>query len=283
MGSLGKRIKRELVKSPAKGAVLGLVCLIALWYWAPILKDFLTGEPETPPDIRVVKAEEIDGTASRETTTEGKNAEKSPATVCNWRTLVRWLDEDPMAESAMLPKDHRDPFRRAETKMAEDLIREMQEEAEEGSTNLAAQPQSPVVKEPEFSDLNLVLGGTIVGKHFQSANINGKTYWLRDNASKNRGDQRIRVQIGTNSATEEEGNGQTITLELVEVHSDHVVLDLQGEKHRLELDRPRLAIGNQIVRHASVERIDSDDDGQNAATGNFGLLQSVFHWFNGDM
>jgi hypothetical protein len=283
MGSLGKRIKRELVKSPAKGAVLGLVCLIALWYWAPILKDWLTGASDTPPDIRVVKSEENDGTDSRPITTAVENPGKRLSTVCNWQTLVKWLNEDPMAEPATLPEDHRDPFRRAETKMAEDLIREMQEEAEEESTNLVAQPQTPVRQEPDFSDLNLVLGGTMVGRHSRSATINGKTYLLRNDASRNREGQRIRIPIGANSATNTEANGQTITLELVQVHPDHVVLELQGEEHRLELDRPRLAIGNQIIRHATVERIDTGDDGQNESTGNAGLLQSVFHWFNGDM
>lgn len=278
MGSLGKRLKRELVKSPAKAALLGLVCLIALWYWAPILGDCLTGASNAPADI-VVKPAETVGPDIGLIATAKENVGKTISTVCNWQSLAEWLDEDPRAKPAVATEGYRDPFRRAEasatqdvTRRIQELIRRIQEGAEEESTELVAPPEGPVEKQPEFSDLSLVLGGTIVGSQVRSATINGNTYWLRNDASDNQDGRTIQIPLGARSGTDNKSNGQTITLKLVDVQADHVVLKLREEEHRLNLDSPRLAMGNQIVRHGAVERINDGDGGQNEATGNLGFI-----------
>lgn len=282
MGSLGRKLKRDLVRSPVKGAVLGLVCLIALWYWAPLLKDWLSGASETPRDLKAVKSEETGESDSGLIVTAKKNVGKTLSTVCNWQTVAKWLDEDPRAKPAIVPEDYRDPFRRNETSTAEDLLRQIQEDNEE-STELMAQSETPVDKELEFLDLKLELSGTIVGTHSRSATINGNTYWLRNDASGSQEGQIIDIPNGADSRTFDESSGQSIAVKLVQVHRDHVVLKFQGKEYPLELKRPRLAIGNQIVRRASVNRIDAANGGGNQSDGDFGFLRNVFHWFNGGM
>lgn len=284
MGNLGKRLKRELIKSPAKGALLGLVCLVALWYWAPIFGSWFGGASNAPRDIRVVKSEELDEPEAGLIVNAKDNAGEVLSTVFSWQTLAKWIDEDPRTHPAIVPEDNRDPFRRPEVSTAEDLIRQIQEDAEEESTKLAAQPETPASKEVGFSDLDLVLGGTLVGRHFRSATINGNTYWLRnEDAAENGAGQIIRIPIGAGSGADSESNGQMIELRLVDVRPDHVVLRLHGEEHRLGLQRPRLAVGNQIVRQDGVSRTRNDGSGEIESTDNLGFLRNVIQWFGDDM
>jgi len=251
MGNLGNRLKRELIRSPVKAAVLGLVCLIAVWYWAPLLKGWVTGGSETPPDI-VVKPTETEGPGSKPTALAKKNVKKTSSSVSSWQMLAKWLAEDPRAKPAVLQMGHRDPFRPAGLPTPEELLQREQEERERKEEKERAEREAALAElELDFSDLKLVLGGTVVGKRFRSATINGNTYLIRNDAANPDG-RTIRIGLGKGSDTDGESTGPVVTLQLVEVKPYYVVLRHRGEEHRLPLDRPSLGNGNHILPQTSA-------------------------------
>jgi len=235
MGKLAKKIQRELIKSPAKSALLGLVFLVALWYWAPILCGWLSGAPKTPPDIRVVKAEAPEST-DLGLVVDAKNV---VSRVRDWQTLVKWMDDDRATRPALLPDAQRDPFGRPKASISEKLIEQIQDEIDD-------QPSTSGGEEPDVSDLKLVLGGTIVGTQFRSATINGSSYQQGDV---------VRVPVGTDSDATDVATGKAIEFELVAIQPSHVLLKRGGKEHRLQLEFAGLAFGDRIVRRVAAERI----------------------------
>ncbi len=275
MGNLGKRLRRELKKSPGKAALLGLVCLIAVWYWAPLVKTWFTGTPESPQNIIVVKPAQTGGNGLSLIATAEKEVSKAVSAVSSWQTLAKWLDEDPRAMPATLPEDDRDPFGRAGTSTTEEIIELIQEEAEEEEpTKLVVLPEPPVREEFRFSDLGLTLGGTIVGTRHRSATINGETY--QEGAV-------VKIEIEPSAQGNDEADGQAIELTLTQIHPYYVVLTRQGKEHRLQIERSRLALGDRIQRRVSIEKINTMNKRENVSTGNLGVLEDVLGWFIGDM
>lgn len=241
MEKLGKKFQRELIKSPGKSALLGLVCLVALWYWAPILCGWLTGAPDTPPDIRVVKPT-VPGTTDSGLVADAK---KVVSSICDWRTLTKWMDDDPATGPAVLPEDQRDPFGRPRASVSEKLIQQIQDEID---GELTVEPKTTGGDEPDISDLKLVLSGTIFGTRFRSATINGSSYQEGDV---------VRIPVGTDSEATDAATGKAIELELVEVQPSHVVLKRGGKKHLLQLELGGLAFGDRIVRRVTAEKINA--------------------------
>jgi hypothetical protein len=246
MGKLGKRIRRELVKSPAKSASLGLVCLVALWYWVPILFDWASGAPETPPDIRVVKPTEV-GTTD---THVGPVVAPTTAllTTSNWQTLAKSMDDDPSTKSAELPEDQRDPFGRLGAGDSEETLEQLQDEIDDEPTGGLATAKSSGGNEPDVSELKLVLGGTIIGGRFRSATINGSSYQEGDV---------VRVAVNANSRASDGATEKEIEWELADVQASHVVLKRGEKEYLLELQRTGLALGDRIVRRVAAERINA--------------------------
>lgn len=274
MGKLGKRLKRELKKSPGKAALLGLVCLIAVWYWAPLIKNWFTGACEPPQDIIVVQPAQPSGTGLPLIATAETEVSKAVSAVNSWQKLAKWLDEDPRATTATLPEDDRDPFGRTGTNTSEEIIELIQEEAEEEPTELVVSPEPPVREETSFADLGLTLGGTIVGTRHRSATINGETYQVGD---------AVEIAIEPNAQANDEADGQAIELTLTQVHPYYVVLTRQGKEHRLQIERSRLALGDRIQRRVAIEKINTVNKPENVSTGNLGVLEDVLGWFIGDM
>jgi hypothetical protein len=260
MRKLGKRLKREVFKSPAKTCVLGLVTLVAIWYWAPLVTSWLSGgsteaaedlvvDPAAPEDLVVTPA------ASRPPAMPpvSNEGEKRP-TSCNWQTLVAWRGQDSATEPATLPDGLRDPFQRKKTPNAEALISQALDDDEkelEASNSLpAAIAGAPI----DLAQLQLVLGGTIVGKRVRSATINGNIY--REGGA-------IPVTVDGGGQNTGEESGETIGLTLREVHPRHVVIEWQGQQRRLEIERAKLASGDRIARSGDLDGTSANVNGEN--------------------
>src|SRR5271163_3077521 len=48
MASFGNKLRREFLRNPKKGAALGGLCLVALWFWAPLVKDWIAPAAKQP-------------------------------------------------------------------------------------------------------------------------------------------------------------------------------------------------------------------------------------------
>jgi len=258
MQGLGKRLQREVAKSPVKSSVLGLVILVAIWYWAPLIGSWLPGgateasenlvvSPEASKDLVVNPAPSGSPATSPVSTKEGKRS-----TSFKWQTVVGWLAQDFVATPAMLPDGQRDPFKREKSISAEALINQFLGGTEEELDDTESQRAAIVSTYIDLSQLPLVLGGTIVGKRIRSATINGNAYReggkipvIVDNGGK--------ITISESGQETGEKSEQRIELDLEEVHPRYVVIKWQEKQRRLEMERTRLAPGDRIVRGGETD------------------------------
>jgi len=192
-----KQLQREAARNPAKAGVLGLLVVVALWFWGPLVWGWI-GPSESaspPPTAPITRNEAGSGTTAPSATPSGPQAP-------TWQQLVEWRKHDPLTTAADTLKTRRDPFHAVKAAVAE---------AEVKSAEKVVQP---VVLRPE--DLGLKVSSTIVGATRRVALINGRTY---------REGQMIRCDKG----------GQPIDFRLVEVETRHVVLEREGERFALTI------------------------------------------------
>lgn len=179
-----KRLRREIGGSPKKGALLGVMVLVGIYFWAPLVAGWLGGKPGRSSSIAAGLA-----TASTAGPTTGdKTAAQQP-----WYVLSDWIRHDPLKRSVGPREGARDPF-----VPPEDIVNKEQEPAE------------PPMKAVATDEIALALGGTILGPHGRMALINGKSYREGDSVKISCEGQTIvlkLVEIGPQNATlDRDGN-----------------------------------------------------------------------------
>jgi len=216
LNKLVKRLRREAASSPKKLAVLALLAVVALWFWAPLLWGWFS------PADKASASAEPGPTAEATTTTaatktvaaavkKGTETQKEETPRHPWQELVEWMNHDPLTAAAHPLIDPRDPFVAVKTEEEE-----QQEQIAETESQDVPKPL-PAVVTPE--SLELALSSTIVGPRSRVARINGKTYRPGDT-----------VKAGK--------DGQKIEFALVEVHPRKVVLERKGKQFDLAIPRP---------------------------------------------
>ena len=202
--SLGKRLQRELKASPKKAGALGLLCLVAIYFWLPLLtgnKD----KTETAKAPTVKSAAVVTATPAAVTETD-KTKEIFAAP--SWRQLKDWIQRDPRRASARVAGGRRDPFVTPAPPPKEIVIaKETKPEPEADVT-----PQSA----------KLVLTSTLVGGKHRVAVINGKQYKVG---------QTIRGQA----------NKADVQFTVTDISPRIVVVERQGRKYELKLHTVELA------------------------------------------
>lgn len=193
-----KQLQREAARNPAKAGVLGLLVVVALWFWGPLVWGWIgPSEAASPPSPKapIVQTEAGSGATASSATPSGTRAP-------TWQQLVEWREHDPLTTAADTLKTRRDPFHavkpvvvEAEMKPAEKIVQ-------------------TVVFRPE--ELGLKVSSTIVGPTRRVALINGRTY---------REGQVIRCDKA----------GEPIDFRLVEVEPRHIVLEREGQRFELAI------------------------------------------------
>lgn len=101
VSKLQKQLMRDLKRSPGKAAVLAILCVVAIWFWAPLL----FGGKKTPP-----AAKPADATVAQAVPTP---AIAPPAAVVKgvaWHRVVEMIEGEPRMRSAQLGTAHASPF-----------------------------------------------------------------------------------------------------------------------------------------------------------------------------
>lgn len=224
-----RQLRRELTAHPKKAAVLGLLVLVALWFWAPLVWGWIAADdpaakapsasasvgnassalPRGPAAVSVPAAPATIAAASSAATKVDKRPNYP------WHQLVQWMDNDPRTSPADPALGRRDPFLSGGTEVAE-------ADLGDGPTEIPS--------EAAPADLGMVLSSTIVGQRRRVAQINGKPY---------RQGEIVRL----------EKDGQQIEFTLAEVHPRRVVLRRKG--HEFELSIPAPARSGRIELLAS--------------------------------
>ncbi|MDX1947424.1 MAG: hypothetical protein SFU86_18630 [Pirellulaceae bacterium] len=156
---LAKQLRRDLLANPKKGAALGLMSLVAAYFWWPLVKGFvLPGRPQ-PTAVAVA-----------ETSAQPLAAGSNPATAGDqtyaWSQVREQISSDKRMVSAKLDPNIADPFGG--------------EDEPPTSENSAEHPH-PMSAELTENDIDpaaagLALTGVAVGSRRSAATINGRAY-----------------------------------------------------------------------------------------------------------
>jgi len=153
LSKLAKQLRREATSNPKKAAALGLLALVALWFWAPLVKGWFVKDNPAVEAKPAKPAGDSSPTSvanvPSQSGTEPKKAEKPQRP---WYQLVQWMEEDPRTSATDPFARQRDPFSRVKTRV--------------------------VIEKPEelSQSLGMELSSTIIGSNRRVARINGKTY-----------------------------------------------------------------------------------------------------------
>lgn len=172
MNRLIKQLRRDFQKNPKKAGMLGLLFLVAGWFWLPLIMPAEKKPSKTMPTAAAVPTAAVPALPTAAVA----------APTWRWQDLDRSLQQDPRMRSAGLPAsvEHRNPFLAdvppidvdaAFEEILEDAIAEADAEKE------AAIQARVVAADPALLDtLTLSLSSTIVGGRAKRAVINGRAF-----------------------------------------------------------------------------------------------------------
>lgn len=212
-----KQLRREAARNPAKAGVLGLLVVVALWFWAPLVWGWIgPGEASSQPASESPSAVSVATEAGLGAASPAPAVATTKMPTYTWQQLAEWRRQDPLTTAADTLRLRRDPFHAVEAEVADEEVKPVQEVIQ------------PVVLKPE--DLGLKVTSTVVGPARRVALINGRTY-----------QEGQVIRCGR--------EGQEIAFQLVEVQPRHVVLERDG--HRFELAIPKKTLSDRIELSAT--------------------------------
>jgi hypothetical protein len=219
LDKLAKQLRRDLLGNPKKAAALGLMVLVALYFWAPLVKKWLfpAGTSAVTATVAGLILED-DPDAVKTTTRGGK--------VFRWDRIRELMSKDERMTSAALEANFVDPFRAAQPPAHETVAAHQPETAQPEPMPM---PEHPAI---DPATVGLTLASVVVGPRHSSAMINGRAY---------REGQTIRLSTGHSS-------GPTIEYKLVLIDRLGAELEGGGKTWRLSLPRAGLAQGDEITR-----------------------------------
>ena len=209
---------REATSSPKKAVILGLLLLVALYYWAPLIAG-LFGKEKTAqePPGAVEPADMLPFVPVVSAGVTDRPMVADEPTIHDWRQIARWLDEDPATRPVADLAERRDPFR------AVLIVVAGTEDDEEIDESLSVKPELT----PET--LGMQLSGTVVGTRRRVAMIGGKVY----------------TEGRTVPAV---GQSQEIEFVLSEVHPRKIVLERLGKRYELAVGDQTLPGSIELIR-----------------------------------
>jgi hypothetical protein len=267
LAKLVKLAKKEFARNPKKVAILGVLLLVAGWFWAPLIWKSVGGSSSGTGSGKATVA--ATGTTAPLGAAPGTGvlppsptpaAASEPAV--SWRQLREWMDADPRMAPVRAIESERDPFgpppNRGSAAGAQAIA-----ESERARQDITPQ------------EAGLKLTSTIVGPSRGLAKIGGKIYAegeriiarhagaqatgraTRPNdippaAAGGEVDPRIAEVLGQfargaagGESPPDDAAGVVFVLE--EIHPRHVVLTRGDKRYELPIDRGSAAGGERIV------------------------------------
>lgn len=174
---LSKQLQRELKANPQKAGALGLLCLVAAWFWGPLI---FKSDPKKPAPVAAAPTAT---TAAATTATPDATAVSTAKPLMDWRTLSSRLEADPSMRSVAGKNDEeveRSPFD-APIKIAKEdpIDQDLYDLLEEASAAGMLDERPVITKQMTSTALNacpLRLTSTLVGPRARTAVINGQAF-----------------------------------------------------------------------------------------------------------
>lgn len=225
LGKLSKRLRKELLANPKQAAVLGVVCLVAIWFWMPLLWK---SSGRKPAAAKAIAATGNDAPAANQPTTTSAK----PEPTFTWMQLQAWRQADRLTRSAELPLESREVFR--SPKQIEVVVTASE-------TNDDEQPsREPIAEQTvDVEKLTLVLESIVYGGGRRRALINGQA--VQENEEFN--------------LSEKSGSSEAPTAKLMgkvtSITPSEVVVEVAGRPMRLKL-QPKLLNRGEVIERTKV-------------------------------
>jgi hypothetical protein len=216
LGKLGKRLRKELLANPKQAAVLAIACLVACWFWSPLLMKWFKGKGKA----QAAKVEP----ATAVVTIAAKVEPQRP-----WFDIQRWRLADPLTRSAAQVDAGMDPFR-----VPTPVAANQSEDEEEQTAQTKVAPLQQV-------KLNLTLEAILYSGSRRLAQINGQT--LRENE-----EFAISGQGAEPNTQEEADSSSQIMGRVTAIHPSEVFIEAGGQSLRLSLSPKLLGRGEVVKR-----------------------------------
>ena len=218
------KLSREVKRNPKRAGVLGLLVVVALWFWAPLILGWIIPEPDpattqtiaddgtTTPDRSKDEA-----ATTKVKTDDNTNTQKGAK---DWKQLVEWIESDALTVATTGLATLRDPFT------------PVKQEATSAQAQLSAKAeelQKKLQQSPDITpqSVGLTLSSTIVGPHVRVALLNGRTY-----------KQGQLIKVGTNE--DKTGDGKTsIEFKLLDIQPEQVTLERSNKKYTLTITKQK--------------------------------------------
>ncbi len=156
------KLRHEAKTNPKQAGVLGLLLVVALWFWAPLLIKWIAPNSSATADTAPLEpaASPAADTPAATSASNTLASNKAKAMQYPWREISNSIESDPqMSPAAPAAATIRDPFKPL-LKIAP-------------PTPPAPKPVAKIVV-PDSLDFKL--SGTLIGSTRKTARINGKSY-----------------------------------------------------------------------------------------------------------
>lgn len=226
LGKTLKRLRRDLTANPKKAALLGLMVLVACYFWAPLL---LGGFGFGGKRKSTASADELILTDDPVDVTQPVRSTKKSL---RWDRVQQWIAADPLMVSAAADSRWRDPF-------AEFKTPPKPEESKPPETT----DTPPVAELPETTPgaAGLTLQSVLVGSQRKVAMINGRMYRVGDTVPKREADKPAGVEF-----------------RIARILAEGAELERGGKTYLLAFDKVTLNDDGEIVRTRTDKDNESD-------------------------
>lgn len=163
LAKVQKQLMRDLKRSPLKAGVLGLLCVVALWFWAPLVSGWFGKGGKKVAKTQAEKLS-VEPPAPTSAPTAGGPAPAAAVASVPWQKLVGWMEKDERKRSAQLQASGSPPFEPHQPDPIE------VERSKPGTATVAKE------SELDLSQLGLKLSSTMLGPRRRVAVINGRPY-----------------------------------------------------------------------------------------------------------
>ena len=195
-----RKLRREVLSSPKKAAALGLLLLVAIYYWSGLVTGWLGGGSKPAATITAAVVPAAGATVSASTNIAAPRV----APPSSWKQIAALIDADAQMMPAVAMVSSRDPFA-AEVKI------------ETPKSEVAV--KAPPTVTPQQAGITLT--STMISSRKSVALVNGQTYEVGEI-----------IEVGV--------DGERLSFVLAEVHSKSIVLEREGSRYELELASARL-------------------------------------------
>ena len=198
--ALIQQLKNEATANPKKMAILGLMLLVGVYFWAPLLLEWVgPGEQLTAKETAPTATQPISSAGQAKPI--GKVKEGQGANV-PWRDLADWMKADPNKSPMLMPLTDRNPF----ALVVPEVVAVNPLENGEGEPGAEIEVDARPLVEVTPEELGLKLTSTFVGRNTRRAVIGGEIHGIGDLIERTTGDRTVEFEV-----TAIESQGVTLT------------------------------------------------------------------------